>query len=123
MSIADKINSIFLNVLSAARMNSTDYCDIETIDGYSTIVMQNNSMMTFIKYDGLLSTIKPEVFEDMIEGISNELNALMKHNGYKIACVFRKDLDAQSSLKKTEQRLCHHENGFPNFDLSWVEFP
>lgn len=102
MSIADKINSIFLNVLSAARMNSTDYCDIETIDGYSTIVMQNNSMMTFVKYDGLLSTIKPEVFTEMVEGISNELNALMKHNGYKIACVFRKDLDAQSSLKKTE---------------------
>lgn len=102
MAIAEKVNSIFLNVLSAARMNSNDYCDIETIDGYSTIVMQNNSMMTFVKYDGLLSTIMPEVFVDMIEGISNELNALMKHNGYKIACVFRKDLDAQSSLKKTE---------------------
>lgn len=100
MAISEKISSMFLNVLSAARMNSNDYCEIETIDGQSTIVMQNSSMMTFIKYDGLLSTIMPEVFTAMIEGISDELNALMKHNGYKIACVFRKDLDAQSSLQK-----------------------
>lgn len=102
MSISEKFNSIILNVLSAAKMNSNDYCDIETIDDSTTIVFKNRSMMTLIRYDGLLSTIDEFIFHEMIEGMSSEIRNLMRSNGYKIACVFRKDLDAQSSLRRVE---------------------
>lgn len=89
--------------MSAAKMNSNDYCDIETIDGGSTIVFKNRSMMTLIRYDGLLSTIEPQVFVDMVETMSSEIRQLMRDKtGYKIGCVFRKDLDSQSSLRRVE---------------------
>lgn len=102
MSIGKKINSIILNVLSAAKMNTNDYCDIETIDDNTTIVFKNRSMMTLIRYDGLLSTIDEDVFHDMVESMAAEIRGLMRSNGYKIGCVFRKDLDAQSSLRDVE---------------------
>lgn len=103
MSISSKLNSIILNVLSAAKMNSEDYCEIETVDGGSTIVFKNRAMMTLIRYDGLLSTIGEEVFIEMIDTISDEIKGLMRDKtGYRIGCVFRKDLDAQSSLRRVE---------------------
>lgn len=102
MSIGKKLNSIILNVLSAAKMNTNDYCDIETVDGSTTIVFKDRSMMTLIRYDGLLSTIDEDVFRDMVESMASEIRNLMRNNGYKIACVFRKDLDAQSSLRDVE---------------------
>lgn len=102
MSFGKKLNSIILNVLSAAKMNTNDYSDIETIDDQTTIVFKNRSMMTLVRYDGLLSTIDEDVFFDMTENMAAQLRKLMRTNGYKIACVFRKDLDAQSSLRNVE---------------------
>lgn len=98
-----KISNVLMNILGALKLHSTDYCGIETVDGTQAIVMNNRSMMTLIRYDGLLSTVNYPTFDDMLHRIAGDLNNLMRRNGYKIACVFRKDLDAQSSLERIER--------------------
>lgn len=97
------LSNILLNISSAMKMHTSDYCDIETIDGYQTIVLKNRSMMTLVRYDGLLSTISYGTFNDMLDNVSNEINNMMKKNGHRIGCVFRKDLDAQSSLERVRR--------------------
>lgn len=50
----------------------------------------------------MLSTVSKATFENMIYHVSDEINNLMKNSGYRFACLFRKDLDAFSSLAKIE---------------------
>ena len=100
MKIANIIYNLFLGALSAMKLNPSDYCDIETTDDYSTLVLKDRSMMTFVRYDGLLSTIDDQIFIQMVDHIDKQLTGLMSQNGYKIGCVFRRDLEANSQLQK-----------------------
>lgn len=96
------LQTILLSIKSALKTNSQDYCDIETVDGEYTIVFKDGTMMTLIQYHGVLSSISNQTLENMIYHVSDELNNLMKNAGYRFGCVFRKDLDAFSSLVKIE---------------------
>lgn len=100
MKIAKIIYNLFLGALSAMKLNPSDYCDIETTDDYSTLVLKDRSMMTFVRYDGLLSTIDDQIFMQMVDHIDKQLTGLMSENGYKIGCIFRRDLEANSQLQK-----------------------
>lgn len=97
-----KLSQIILSVMSALKIHPSDYCDIETTDGFGALVLKDRSLMTLVRYDGLLSTISPATFSQMIHHIESSLNSIMSKNGYQIGCVFRKDLDAHSTLNKVE---------------------
>lgn len=97
------IQSVIISALGALKTNNEDYCDIETIDSGSNIVFKNGSMMTLFKYEGLMSLITPDEFFDLIEFVSQELNSLMQRPGYKITCVFRKDLDSYPLVEQSER--------------------
>lgn len=96
------VQSVLLSIMSSLKANSSDYCDIETTDGKYTIVFKDGTMMSLIQYHGMLSTVSKATFENMIYHVSDEINNLMKNSGYRFACLFRKDLDAFSSLAKIE---------------------
>lgn len=103
MSKKSVIQSVILNVLSALKTSNEDYCDIETIDSGSNIVFSNGAMMSLIKYDGLMSIITAPEFYSMIEFMSRELNSFLQKSGYKIAVVFRKDLDSYPLVERSEK--------------------
>lgn len=97
------LEPILLSIMSSLKAHSSDYCDISTVDGYQNIIFKDGSMMTLISYKGMLSTVSKTTFRKMIYQVSGSLENLMTHSGYKIACVFRKDLDAFSSLVAVEK--------------------
>lgn len=98
-----KLNNLIISVLAALKANPEDYCDIETVDSHDNIVFSNGSLMTFVKYEGLLSIVPLEDFESMISKLARELNGFMLKSGHKIACVFRKDLNTYHLLEQTER--------------------
>ena len=97
------------------KIKVTDYCDIETTDDYSTIVLKDRSMMTFVRYDGLLSVIDQPIFDSMIDHVEKQLNGLMSQNGYKIGCLFRRDLESNTVLRKIREQ---QKNTAFNLNLS-----
>lgn len=97
-----KLEPILLSIMSTLKTDASDYCDISTVDGYQNIIFKDGSMMTLVSYQGMLSTVSKTTFRNMILNVSSSLSGLMNNNGYKIACVFRKDLDAFSSLVSVE---------------------
>lgn len=103
MSKRAAIQSVIISALGALKTHNEDYCDIETIDSGSNIVFKNGSMMTLFKYEGLMSLITADEFFDLIEFVSQELNSLMQRPGYKIACIFRKDLDSYPLVEQSEK--------------------
>lgn len=83
-------------------MHSSDYCDLETVSGSDTLVFKDGTMLTLLRYNGMLSQVSGINFVKMIDQMADHLNNLMLNSGYKIVCVFRKDLDAFSSLAQIE---------------------
>lgn len=103
MTKRSAIQSVIISALGALKTHNEDYCDIETIDSGNNIVFKNGSMMTLFKYEGLMSLITADEFFDLIEFVSQELNSLMQKPGYKIACIFRKDLDSYPLVEQSEK--------------------
>lgn len=114
-----RLEPIILSIMSSLKAHSSDYCDIQTVDGYQNIIFKNGSMMTLVEYNGMLSTVSRDTFRTMINDVSNQLQNLMGNSGYKIACVFRKDLDAFSSLVAVEknQKITARKIGLDLDDL------
>lgn len=83
-------------------MHSSDYCDLETVSGFETLVFKDGTMLTLLRYNGMLSQVSGSNFVRMIDQMADHLNNIMLNSGYKIVCVFRKDLDAFSSLAQIE---------------------
>lgn len=83
-------------------MHSSDYCDLETVSGFETLVFKDGTMLSILRYNGMLSQVSGTNFVKMIDQMAEHLNNIMLNSGYKIVCVFRKDLDAFSSLAHIE---------------------
>lgn len=96
------LKEILLSIMSSLKMHSSDYCDLETVSGYDTLIFKDNTMLTILRYDGMLSQVSGPNFVKMIDQMADQLNNIMLSSGYKIVCVFRKDLDAFSSLARIE---------------------
>lgn len=83
-------------------MHSSDYCDLETVSGFETLVFKDGTMLSILRYNGMLSQVSGSNFVKMIDQMAEHLNNIMLNSGYKIVCVFRKDLDAFSSLAQIQ---------------------
>lgn len=96
------IKQIILSIMSSLKMHSSDYCDLETVSGFETLVFKDGTMLSLLRYNGMLSQVSGVNFIRMIDQMSDSLNNIMQNSGYKIVCVFRKDLDAFSNLARVE---------------------
>lgn len=96
------IKQILLSIMSSLKMHSSDYCDLETVSGFETLVFKDGTMLSILRYNGMLSQVSGSNFVKMIDQMADHLNNIMLNSGYKIVCVFRKDLDAFSSLAQIE---------------------
>ena len=96
------IKQIILSIMSSLKMHSSDYCDLETVSGFETLVFKDGTMLSLLRYNGMLSQVSGTNFVRMIDQMADSLNNSMQSSGYKIVCVFRKDLDAFSSLARVE---------------------
>lgn len=103
MSIVNNVQNIVLSILHALKANVEDYCDLETTDGPTELVFKNGGMMTLIRYDGLLSMITRDIFDGMNDRLTEEMAPFLNKSGHKVCMMFRRDLDANSSLQTINQ--------------------
>lgn len=101
--LSNAVHSVVLNTLSLLKTSNEDYCDIETVDSGYNLVLKNGSLMSLFKYEGMMSLITVRELFEFVDHLERSLATFMVKPGYKIACIFRKDLDSYSLLENTEK--------------------
>lgn len=99
MSTMEKIQGLLLQVLTQLKVNVSDYCDLETVDGNS-IVAQDGSMATIAKFHGIKSVLGREGFERIVDTLTESLSVYFQTKGHQLQVLFHRDLDARDMLIK-----------------------
>lgn len=102
MSLSEGLHNFLLTLTAALKTNIDSYCDIEVTDGQHNIVMKDGSLVTLVRYDGLLSVIPYATVDEMCFDMEDRLKQFMNKGGHKMGFVFRRDLDANSSIMRIE---------------------
>lgn len=98
VTVWNRVEAILLNIFSSLKINVSDYCDIQTVDGNTNIVLNNGALMTIIEYEGVKTIIGYDVFYNHVEHLTSQLGVYLSKSGYQLGFVFRKDLAASSNL-------------------------
>lgn len=103
MSLSGSFYNFLLTITSALKTNVDDYCEIEVTEGKYNIVFKDGTLMTILRYDGLLSVVPYSTVDAMCDEMDDRLKQFMNKSGHKLGFVFRRDLDANSSIARIER--------------------
>lgn len=98
------LSNAILDLVSVLKPDSTDYCDLYTTYDTETIVLDNYSMMSLIKVNGLKTVLTPNQFDAIISNISNDLSEVMSRTGYQMMFLFRRDNFSDREIDVITQR-------------------
>ncbi|PGL69277.1 hypothetical protein, partial [Bacillus thuringiensis] len=59
----NKLEAVILTVLSQLKADVQDYCDLETVDGGQSIVANDGSLASIVRFNGTKSVLGREQFE------------------------------------------------------------
>ena len=100
-STFNRVEQVLLSVLSALKLNVTDYCDLETTEGGCNIVLRNGALMTICAFDGTKTIVDTEdTFYSFLTDLTKKLKVYMGKSGHQFGMVFKRDLDTTSDLYK-----------------------
>lgn len=95
-----KLEAVLLHVIGLLKTDVEDYCDLETIDGGRTIVAQDGSLASIVRFNGTKSVLGREQFERLIQLLDGSFSVYFKNRGHQLQVVFRRDLDARGALER-----------------------
>lgn len=99
-SIVSKFEAVVLTVLALLKTSVQDYCDLETVDGHSSIVAIDGSLATIVRFNGTKSVLGREHFEHLVKSLEGSLSIYFKNRGHQLQVVFTRDLDATAPLEQ-----------------------
>lgn len=93
-----KLEAVIMHVISMLKADITDYCDLETVDGGTTIVAKDGSCISIIDFQGCKNIMSEQQFLENVDRLSETLGIYFRNKGHQIQCVFKKDDDAKTEL-------------------------
>ena len=97
--MAGVMEALLVGMLGFLKMESRDYCDLETVDGRHTIVSSDGKYGSVIRFNGTKSVISFERFKDMVERLNYAFDPYLKGTGYRVQVVFIRDDDSMTALR------------------------
>ena len=97
--MSNKLEAVILHIISLLKLDVGDYCDLETVDGGKTIVAQDGSLASIVRFHGTKSVLGRDQFESLIKLLEGSLSVYFKNRGHQLQVVFRRDLDARATLE------------------------
>ena len=85
--MAGVMEALLVGMLGFLKMESRDYCDLETVDGRHTIVSSDGKYGSVIRFNGTKSVISFERFKDMVERLNYAFDPYLKGTGYRVQVV------------------------------------
>jgi intracellular multiplication protein IcmB len=101
--MASKLQAVIMQVLTALKTNITDYCDLETIDDQYTIVANDGSLVSIVKFNGKSSVLGRNEYSDFIRSLSKEFSVFFDEKGHQVQFIFYKDIDSHDFLEEQSQ--------------------
>jgi len=111
--VLDSIDSILAWFSTEFGQTTESYCDIETADDTNTLVARDGSLISVVKLYGVTKLIGSEEFNTIHEGLTQSLQATLKHPGHAVQVYFSYDKsivkqeieEILSPAKATAERL------------------
>lgn len=97
--MSGKLEAVLLHLLRLLKTDIEDYCDIETIDGGVSLVAQDGSMASIIKFNGVRSILSRDDYVQFLKHLETSLTPYFSSHGHQIQAVFRRELDASEPLE------------------------
>ena len=114
-----KLEAVFLHVLKILKPDVTDFCDLETTNDKFTIVAQDGSLASILKFNGVKSLLGRDDFEDFVDRFSESLSAFYGVPGYQLQVLFMRDMDVRPELEvvASQQRATAERIGLDITDI------
>ena len=90
-SILDNIDSLLAWFSSSLKSSTEDYCELETADADTTLVTQDGSLVSVLRFDGMNKLIGPEEFDEVHEGLVQSIRTALARRGHSLQMVFHYD--------------------------------
>lgn len=96
-----KLTAISLKILSLLKTSSHDYCELETVDGPQCLVAKDGSLATILRFNGMKTMPSIADHKTLVRKLTSTFDTFYKDRGHQTQIIFRRDLDATSTLKTT----------------------
>lgn len=93
-----------LEMMSALKPHSTDYCNIYTTYGTDTLVLDNYSLMSLIKLNGLKTVLSVDQHDLIIQYLADDCAEIMRKTGYQLHFLFRRDNFSDHEIEEVSKR-------------------
>jgi len=98
--MSGKLEAIILHIISLLKTDVEDYCELETTEGGISIVAQDGSLASIVRFNGTKSVLGREQFERLIQLLNGSLSVYFNSRGHQLQVVFRRDLNASGLLQR-----------------------
>ncbi|OGT56314.1 MAG: type IV secretion protein IcmB [Gammaproteobacteria bacterium RIFCSPHIGHO2_12_FULL_42_10] len=90
----DGIDAILAWFSTELKQTAESYCDLETADNPETLVARDGSLLSVVRIFGVTKLIGQEEFDTLHQGLTQSLQATLKHPGHAVQVYFSYDRDA-----------------------------
>lgn len=94
----NKFESILVAVLSSMKMSVQDYCDLETVDDGRSLVANDGSCASIVRFHGSKGILGEGDFKRLLNLVTGSLSIFLDHRGHQLQALFRRDLDGSEAL-------------------------
>lgn len=112
--MASKLETFLVHLFRSMKLDVTDYCDIETVEGNECLVMSDGSLATILEFSGKTSVLGRGEFDDFIKSFSSTTSTFFNQRGHILQFVFVRDFIDKSEL---ENSLAPQKNTAGNLQL------
>lgn len=94
----NKFESVLVAVLSSMKMSVQDYCDLETVDDGRSLVANDGSCASIVRFHGSKGILGEGDFKRLLNLVTGSLSIFLDHRGHQLQALFRRDLDGSEAL-------------------------
>lgn len=96
--MASKLEAVLVHIFRSLKLDVTDYCDIETVEGNECLVMNDGTLGTLLEFNGKKSVLGRGEFDGFINSFTSTLSSFFNQRGHAIQFLFVRDFIGQEEL-------------------------
>lgn len=112
-SFFESVDTFFAWLSTALKQTTESYCELETADSPTVLVMHDGSLLSIIKVEGVTALAGAEEFDRLVSGLTNSFQGAMSRPGHAFQVLFSHDKqnikkvikDIYAPAEATAQRL------------------
>jgi intracellular multiplication protein IcmB len=86
--ISDVLDSIFASISSGIQQTAESYCELQTADSPTVLVSCDGSLLSIVKIDGVKDLIGQEEYENIHQGLLQNLANSLAEEGHSLQVFF-----------------------------------